>query len=156
MGPKEEFWKLENTFLSRKICDKKLQDSKLSIHQGHKAVNLARKDSTQPKREKSGVITAQGLWQHTLLKVAETNLEILSLGVTFLQRRRTPILFPKNYPLTLKHNLTWWLVRYTIPQWMSSSRSGSNLEIGRIRNVRLVCRIGEESGLCKVIFYQEQ
>jgi len=100
LGPKEEFWKLENTFSSRKIWDKKLQDSKLSIHQGHKAVNLARKDSSQPKREKSGVITAQGLWQHTLLKVAETNLEILSLGVTFLQRRRTPKLFTKNYPLT--------------------------------------------------------
>ena len=108
-GPKEEFWDLEKTFpfswrLSRNTCDKNLWDSKLNKSNNRK---LTREDSGRRKREKSGVNTAQGLWQHTLLRAAETSLRILTLGgiedssITFLQRRKTPKVLPKNGKQTM-------------------------------------------------------
>ena len=53
--------------------------------------------------------TAQGLWQHILLRAAGANLEILTLGlggiehgsITFLQRRKTPKRLCKNGKQTL-------------------------------------------------------
>ena len=53
------------------------------------------KTAVDANEKKSGASTAQGLWQHTLLRAARTNLEILNLGgiehasITFLQRRKT-------------------------------------------------------------------
>jgi hypothetical protein len=76
--------------------------------QGSLGINLTREDSRRPKQKKSGASTAQGLRQHTLLRAAGTNLDILTLGgsehvsTTFLQRSKMPKPLPKNGKQTMR------------------------------------------------------
>jgi len=113
-GPTEEFWNLKRTSLwrlSRKTCDKKLRNSKLRKLNNRKDILRLispEKTAVDANEKKTGASTAQGLWQHTLLRAAETNLEILTLGgiehvsITFLQRRKTPKRLPKNGKQTMR------------------------------------------------------